>query len=227
MKFSKYIQFFSEKSDLDEKQLSEAFKYMFLVSDNISKQDLRQINKLSICNDIKKSSYQFIETFFKKNIKLTTICWNVRHLFFLIYKHSESDEELSKFVKLCLHIIFDSKKSCDNLKILSKKKENKDIFGDVWWKTVNTLTDEPQSWYIGKSKNGKKLYQKNKFYDEDAANISKKILTTDTNLKSYDNIKLIHNHFSNSKIRERCKIIIWMRYRIDLKTYQYENDIRD
>ena len=227
MKFSNYIQLFSDKSDLDRKQLSQAFKYMFLVSDNMSKQDLYKIDKLSDCTDITRTSYQFIESFFKKNIKLTTICWNVRHLFFLVYKYSNDDDELTKFIKLCLHIVFDSKKSCDNLKILSKKETNVDIFGEAWWKTVNTLSDEPQSWYIGKSKDGKKLYQKNKFYDENAEKISNKLLDTNTNLKSYENIKQIYNHFSNAKIKERCKIILWMRYRIDLKTYQYENDIRD
>lgn len=227
MIYSDYIQKFSLKSDLDEKQLTEAFKYMFLIGDNLTKNEIKNINTLSKLVNIKKLSYKFVEKFFEKNIKLTTICWNVRHLFYLIYKYSKTDEEYEIFMKICLFLVFDSKKSCDNLKVLSNKEKNIDIFGEAWWKTVNTDKDEPTSWYIGKSKNGTKLFQKNRSYDSKSEEIALNIISLETNIKSYEKIKMIYNHFSETKIRERCKVIIWMRYRIDLRTYNYEKDIKE
>ena len=58
-------------------------------------------------------------------------------------------------------------------------------------------------------------------FDLKAQDIAEQLLLNN-NISSYENIKYIYNKVNNKEIKHACKIILWMRYKIDKKTYEYE-----
>jgi hypothetical protein len=213
IKLSNYINTFSLKNNiLLIQQKNESINYLLFNN---------KINNLDIINNNLNS--KIIVNYFKNKIRLTTICNNIRYLFYLIHKNYidtniNNFEELQLLSNLCYKAIFDSKKAGDNLKILSNNLESNKIHDNIWWTQVNSTQDEPYSWYLESSKK----FVKNKFYDKDAEIISNNIIKSYNNLYSYNNIIQIYNISKNINIKKLCKVILWMRYRMDIKTYEYE-----
>lgn len=205
MIYSKYIKKFSEKNDkiLKPYERTQAIKYLFSTQKNIPVKNLKKENSNKIVSH------------FDKNLRITTICWNIRHIFYLIHKHINNEKLLEKLNELCIKGIFDSKKAGDNLVILSKGGK---MYDDKWWGQVWTTKDEPYSWYI----ESEKRFAKNKSFNQDTLKLALKILNLKDNIYSYQNIRDIYHLTNNEEIKKKCLIVLWMRFKMDKKTYEYE-----